>query len=557
MQICVLLATASAATLSCAALLHAQEAGLRGTITESAVSHLLLEQMLRQRRAAEAEAAEVGSHNPPTTYQPVSAGAVPDQPANPSGLFSEPPGTENFDAAAAPVRSRPPMTARQRAEEARMRLMSPPGATAARPAPTRSRPTTSRPPSFARVRSIPNSKPGRVRNRCAKAPSRHASDNPTKTRSSPSASAWAASCSGRASNRASSPPRTPIRAPADGQPCCRKPLLRLNAASDWETHSATINAYGGFRKTLSGQEVKDLAGGIDGTLELEFADDLRATGGLGYTVSPESATSPVVIAGPAERATLQTIDLGLGLEKDIGNLRLGLAGEATREIYGNADLPGGGTLSQKDRNSTLYAGTLRVGYELSPALTPFGEVEYGRRVYDLKFDAAGFQRSSNIMGARAGVELDMGEKFGGELSAGWISENYDDDRLNTISAATIAADLRWSPMRGTIVGLNGTTAVEGSTTPDESGSVLYAGRLGVERQMRADLTGLAAVGLGWRDYPGTGDHELGLTAEAGLTWWLNRYAGLTGRLRHETMNSTLPGRDSTTNSVFLGVNVQR
>ncbi|WP_378948820.1 outer membrane beta-barrel protein [Mesorhizobium sp. ANAO-SY3R2] len=550
-----LLATASAATLSCAAFLHAQEAGLRGTVTESAVSHLLLGQMLRERRAAEAEAAEAGSQNPPATYQPVSAGAVPDQPGNSSTLFSEPPGAEsNFDTPAAPIR--PATTARQRAEEARLRLMSPPGAAAARPA----NPVETDDIMTAVVRQGPvdselqgGQGPESVRQGAIEARQRQPDENPFEA-----VGIRLGSFVLRSGLEQGIVATSNANSSANGQSAVlSETTVRLNAASDWETHSATINAYGGFRRTLSGQEVKDLAGGIDGALELEFADDLRATGGLAYTVSPESATSPVVIAGPAERATLQTIDAALGLEKDIGNLRLGLAGEATSEIYGNADLPGGATLSQKDRNSTLYAGTFRLGYELSPAITPFGEVEYGRRIYDQTFDTAGFERSSNVVGVRAGVELDMGEKFGGELSAGWMSENFDDDRLNTVSAATVAADLRWSPLRGTIVRLNGTTGVEGSTTPGESGSVLYAGRLGVERQMRADLTGLATVGLGWRDYPGTGDHELGLTAEAGLTWWLSRYAGLTGRLRHETMNSTLPGRDSTTNSIFLGVNVQR
>lgn len=544
-QICVLLATASAASLSCAVALHAQETALRGTVSESSVDELLL----KQRRAADAQSPD--TQDKPASYQPVSPGAVPGQAVGADGLFSEPPGAEaDFAPAATPVRQ----SARQRAEETRKRLMSPAGPTATR----LRKPIETDDITTAVIRQgtmdsgeLARQGPESVRLSAIEGRKPRPDENPFEP---------VGLRLGSFVLRSSLEQGIVATSNADSSTGGRSAVLsettlRLNATSDWETHAAAINAYGGFRKTLSGQEVRDLAGGIEGSLELEFANDLRATGGLAYTVSPESATSPVVVAGP-DRATLQTIDLGLGLEKDIGNLRLGLAGEATRELYGNADLPSSGT-AQKDRNSTLYAGTLRVGYELSPAITPFGEVEFGRRIYDQKYDSAGYQRSANIVGARAGVELDMGEKFAGELSAGWISENFDDASLNTVSAATIAADLRWSPIRGTIVSLNGTTAVEGSTTPGESGSVLYAGRLSVEREMRANLSGLAAVGVGWRDYSGTDDHELGLTAEASLTWWLNRYAGLTGRLRHETFNSTLPGRDSTTDSVFLGVKVQR
>ena len=48
-----------------------------------------------------------------------------------------------------------------------------------------------------------------------------------------------------------------------------------------------------------------------------------------------------------------------------------------------------------------------------------------------------------------------------------------------------------------------------------------------------------------------------LSAESSLTWWLNRYAGLTTRVRTEKLTSNLPGRDYTANSIFLGVKVQR
>ena len=80
------------------------------------------------------------------------------------------------------------------------------------------------------------------------------------------------------------------------------------------------------------------------------------------------------------------------------------------------------SLSQKDRDSTLYTATLRTGYEISPAITPFTEVEVGRRAYDLRFDTDGFERSSTRLGARAGVATRHGREADrrilGRLAAG-------------------------------------------------------------------------------------------------------------------------------------------
>ncbi|EXL09560.1 hypothetical protein BG36_20690 [Aquamicrobium defluvii] len=333
--------------------------------------------------------------------------------------------------------------------------------------------------------------------------------------------------------------------------------LRLNATSDWSRHSADITGYTTWRKSLSGQHLDEVRGRIDGTLNLDLERDWRATARLGYEASPESASSPIAIAGTASQPLRHQFDGSAGIEKALGKLRLGLTGEALRTVYEDAKLSTGGTLSQKHRGSTLYTARLRAGYEISPALTPFVEIEGGRRIYDERVDPSGYSRSSDRLGARAGTQFDLGEKFGGELAAGWLRESFDDDRLAALSAATIDGTVRWSPQRGTDLHLRGSTTFEGATAAGESGSVLYALRLTGERQIRANLTANALLGFDWREYSGSDDRDLIYTAEAGLTWWMNRYAGLTIRARHETLDGNRAGRDAKTNSIFVGITARR
>ncbi|MCX7303170.1 MAG: outer membrane beta-barrel protein [Hyphomicrobiales bacterium] len=333
--------------------------------------------------------------------------------------------------------------------------------------------------------------------------------------------------------------------------------LRLNAASDWASNSAEINAFGTFRKTLSGEEVDDVRGAVDAALELELGNEYRARGTFTYAIAPESAASPVVVPDTVDEPLTQTVGGTLGLEKDVGKARFAVTGGISHDAYGDADLEGGGVLSQADRDSTLYTLALRTGYEISPSLTPFVEAEIGRNLYSQEVDDAGYRRSSDQMAFRGGLAFDRGEKLSGEIAAGWIREDFDDDRLEPLSTPSVAAGVLWSPLRGTNVRLGGSTTLEGATTAGESGSVLYATSLAIERQMRANLTGNAAFGAAWRDYVGNEGQETILNAEASLTWWLNRYAGITGRVRHESVSSNLPGRDSETDSIFLGLKLQR
>jgi len=332
--------------------------------------------------------------------------------------------------------------------------------------------------------------------------------------------------------------------------------LRLNALSDWSRHSASLDAYGIYRRSISGEETEETEAGVDAALNLDLGEELRGRATLGYARKPDSASSAVVIVGTASQPLLQTYSARAGLEKDLVRLRFGITGRVEHLNYGDAELSNGGVLSQADRNATLATLTLRGGYQISPALTPFVEAEIGQRRYDEEVDASGYRRSSDRLGARAGVELDLNEKLTGEVSAGWISEAFDDDRLEDVSGATVNANLVWSPERETRLRLDVATTVEGTTTPGESGSILHDGTLTFERQVRANLTANAAIGAGYRDFT-QGGHDTILSAQLGGTWWLNRYAGLTGRLRYEDLRSSLPGRDYDETSVFLGLKLQR
>ena len=72
-------------------------------------------------------------------------------------------------------------------------------------------------------------------------------------------------------------------------------------------------------------------------------------------------------------------------------------------------------------------------------------------------------------------------------------------------------------MRGTTVGLNALTIVEGATGAGESGSILYASGITVERELRANLTADLGFGAALRDYAGHDGHDVILGAEAGVT----------------------------------------
>jgi len=576
--VCALLLATSIFALTRPGLLHAQETELRGEVSESAI---LSDQQRKARQLALAaqgqQAPAAQDDTPPRTYLPASAGAVPDDTdtnAATGSIFDPPQATDDAstDTPTPPKPRRRPSTARQTAADqdktrtdARTtgkskKKKNTTAATSDTAAATDDADNAATDQEAANRRALTVDSadrqkldPGAERTAAIEGQNKKAEDDPFAA----TGVKWGSFVIRPSIEQGLTATTNGDSSSAGTSALLSETALRFSAISDWRENSATIDGYGLFRETVSGYPVHDAQGRIEGQLNVDLDNELRAIAKLGYEAVPETASSPNAIAGVSTQPLRQTIDGSLGVEKAAGKMQYTLTGAVSHDFYGDAELSDGTSLSQKDQDNTLYTATLRTGYEISPALTPFTEIEVGRRVYDQRIDNEGFERSSTRLGARAGLQLDMGEKLSGEFSAGWLREAIDDKSLEAISGATVNADLKWSPQRGTTIGLTGKTTVETTTTAGESGDILYSGRLTGERLIRANLTANAALGLDWRDYTGIDGHDRILSAEAGLTWWLNRYAGLTSRVRTEKLTSNLPGRDYTANSIYLGLKVQR
>ena len=333
--------------------------------------------------------------------------------------------------------------------------------------------------------------------------------------------------------------------------------MKLRAESNWSRHRLNLEAVGSFRKTLSGEAVSDPTLGLSADFGIDVSTAVQVTGLASWNHGKESASAPTGFASPFTRPTLDTLRASLGVAYDPGLIGLTTTGQVARQMYGSAVDSLGVSVPQSDRNNTFASVTLRGSYDLSPALTPFLEAELGRRIYDHTVDASGLRRSATRYGLRAGVTANLGEKLSGEFAAGWLMENIDDTSLKNVSGLDLKGTLNWSPQRGTNVAFALGTTVEGATSATSSGSVLYTSSATLTRTIRPNLEANFALGLGWRDYASTSPSETILSAEAGGTYFLNRYVGINGRLRHERILTPDATRKQSTSSIYLGVTLRR
>jgi hypothetical protein len=334
--------------------------------------------------------------------------------------------------------------------------------------------------------------------------------------------------------------------------------IDLSLQSDWSRHSARIDANGTFRKPFTSVAEELPSANVSAGLTLDLVDGVSADFGANYGFTTESTTSSTITSSASNRPGVHAFGSSAGISRTGGRLDYSLRGSVGRTVYEDISLTSGGTESQKDRNNTLYSAIGRVGYEISPALTPFVELEAGIRDYDEKTDRNGDNRNSVIMGARAGVAVDLGEKLNGEISAGYRIEDYEGENLKNLESVTLDGNVVWSPERDTTIEFAAQTGFSGSTTSGQNGSVVFGADVTGTRQIndRLSLTANGGVDITRQDDGSRTDTVW--TASTGFNYWVNRFMAFTGSVEHTVQQSTggaINEFDDTT--IQTGVRFQR
>ena len=328
--------------------------------------------------------------------------------------------------------------------------------------------------------------------------------------------------------------------------------------SDWSRHSLSVDGTATWQKNLSGTGTESPSADVNARLDLDLVDDLTGTLGAGYSYSRESRTDPNAIANATSQAGVHELRASAGLRKDLGLLRGTTSLQLTRKLYGDATLDNGGIVSGDDRDTLGAELTARIGYAVSPALVPFLEASVGREKYDQRIDTTGAQRSSKTYAARAGAEINLGDKLSGELAAGYVLRSLDDPTLSDISGLTLDGNLKWSPRRGTDVDIGLTTTLESATAAGESGAIVYEFESNLTQQIHSAVVARLGATTTVRDYDsGAGrSNQLGYGASAGLTWSINRYLDLEAVASYERVKE--PGQtDEEKITVGLGLKLRR
>ena len=330
----------------------------------------------------------------------------------------------------------------------------------------------------------------------------------------------------------------------------------LALASDWERHSLTAalrGAYAWYPSVISANR-PDADAAID--LRLDALRDTRIDLGATYRLStqqPGSVEQPLV---GTSRAFVQDLGAAAGVTQTFGRLAVGLRGSVARTIYDPLDVGDGTQVSQADRNVTVYNLRLRTGYEVTPGVQPYVEVNVSRRQYDQQFDSSGYERSSNGLNGRVGSTFEISRILTGEINVGYGEWTFDDPRLAPLRGPVADASLIWAATPLTTVTLRGTASFSDTIVSGSSGATLRGASVEVSHALLRNLTIAANAGITRTVYEGDPIREDGFTGGVRVEYRLTRAVAVKASFTHERLNSTLVGTDYTANVYRLGLKLQ-
>lgn len=332
---------------------------------------------------------------------------------------------------------------------------------------------------------------------------------------------------------------------------------RVNARSEWSRHEMNVDlrgSYTGYSSVDRNNRPEAEAmvrGRIDVTSTSRIEIESKAQ------LSTERAGSPDSVSAVERPPNIYTLSSTTGYIQRFNRLEMALRGTVERRIHEDGELISGGTVDLSDRDYTSYGAKLRGSYEVTPGVKPFAEAGLDRRVFDRDIDFTGVRRGSDGMAVRTGIAFEHRGFFTGEASIGFARRSYVDSDLADITGLIFDSSLVWKATALTTVTFAANSTIGETRLAGASGVFTREAKITVDHAFRRWLIASASVAYGHEDYRGVDRLEQRLGLSAALTYHLNRSLALKGEVRHERLNSNVPGADYTANIVLVGLRLQR
>jgi len=240
----------------------------------------------------------------------------------------------------------------------------------------------------------------------------------------------------------------------------------------------------------------------------------------------------------------------------------------SRYDYQDTARLGGGDIQNHTRNRWEYKPSMRLGYEIKPGYESFLKFTWLTVDYDEEVitgvSTVSFDRNSDGYNVLAGMEFDLTSLITGDVSIGYISRDYADNQLQSISGVNGFVNLLWQPTPLTGVLFNFTRDIQESTQNGVSGMFVTSPSIAITHELRRNIILSVGTSYSYNEYVGfnaanpivadrTNRVEHVVTADTGIKYLLNRYFAVEFTYKYDTRQTNYTGVDYDVHQVMFNI----
>lgn len=268
--------------------------------------------------------------------------------------------------------------------------------------------------------------------------------------------------------------------------------------------------------------------------------------------------------------------LNLAYQHKFNRLSLKPEFSVSRYDYQDTMTSLGFSLQNHTRNRWEYKPSLRVGFELKPGYEAFTKfvwqsVDYNKEVItgyaNTVLNGApieSYNRNSSGYNILAGMEFDLTSVITGDVSIGYLSRDYADNQLQTISGVNGFVNLLWQPTELTGVLFNFTRDIQETTQSGVAGMFITSPSVTITHELRRNIILSAGTSYSYNEYVGfnaanpivadrTNRLEHVVTANTGIKYLVNRYLALEFTYEYDTRETNYTGVDYDVHQVMFNI----
>jgi len=314
-----------------------------------------------------------------------------------------------------------------------------------------------------------------------------------------------------------------------------KPEVSL--ISGWSRHAVSAYARAAFNEyqDFDDESTTDWGVGANGRLDVTRATNVIA--GIDYASLTEPRTSSNTPTATAEPIQYDMTSAYVAGSRTSNRLKLSARGDWRSFDYEDGETLGGIVIDQDNRDRDLYSVTGRADYAISPATALFIQATGNEREYDIASTTLFPNRDSSGYEVLAGANFELGALARGEVAAGYISQEFDQDVYGKVDGFGARALIEWFPTQLTTVTATGSRTVEDSAIIGSGGYLSTAVGLQIDHEVLRNVIVGGALSYSEDDYEGIDRNDDRFMGSVSATYLVNRRLGVSLAATHMEQNS--------------------